>query len=57
MSNGLIGFIYTITVFGTLVDVTLAGLAIESFCPADPTTADALRSLAVDAPPHRANGR
>lgn len=36
----------TTTVFGTPVDVTLAELALESFFPADPATADALRRAA-----------
>ena len=32
----------TTTIFGTAVDITLAGLAIESFVPADRATAEAL---------------
>ena len=43
---GVLSFISTITVFGTPVDVTLSELALESFFPADPATAAALRSLA-----------
>lgn len=38
-------FFSTIATFGTPMDVTLAELAIESFYPADPATADLLRSL------------
>jgi transcriptional regulator with XRE-family HTH domain len=44
---GVLSFISTIAVFGTPVDVTLSELALESFFPADPATAAALR--------HRAN--
>lgn len=36
----------TTTVFGTPLDVTVAGLAIEGFFPADPGTADLLRAFA-----------
>src|SRR5688500_10887615 len=43
---GVLSFISTTTVFGTPVDVTLSELALESFFPADATTAAALRSLA-----------
>lgn len=43
---GVLSFISTITVFGTPVDVTLSELALESFFPADPATATALRALA-----------
>lgn len=42
---GVLSFISTITVFGTPVDVTLSELALESFFPADPATAAALRAL------------
>ncbi|GIG04774.1 transcriptional regulator [Catellatospora coxensis] len=38
-------FFSIIATFGTPMDVTLAELAIESFYPADPATADLLRSL------------
>lgn len=44
--GGTLSFISTTTVFGTPVDVTLSELAIESFFPADPATAKALRGLA-----------
>jgi transcriptional regulator with XRE-family HTH domain len=43
---GVLSFISTITVFGTPVDVTLSELALESFFPADPATAAALRQRA-----------
>jgi transcriptional regulator with XRE-family HTH domain len=43
---GVLSFISTTTVFGTPVDVTLSELALESFFPADPATAAALRQLA-----------
>lgn len=39
------------TLFGTPLDVTLAELAIESFFPADPATADVLRQIADGAQP------
>lgn len=42
---GELSFISTTTLFGTPRDVTLSELAIESFFPADATTAAALRSL------------
>lgn len=41
-----LAFFSTIATFGTALDVTLAELAIESFFPADPETAAALRALA-----------
>jgi transcriptional regulator with XRE-family HTH domain len=44
--RGRLSFLSTTTVFGTPLDITLAELAIEAFLPADPSTADALRSLA-----------
>jgi transcriptional regulator with XRE-family HTH domain len=44
--TGTLSFISATTVFGTPVDVTLSELAIESFFPADPATADTLRRLA-----------
>jgi transcriptional regulator with XRE-family HTH domain len=46
---GVLSFISTVTVFGTPVDVTLQELALETFFPADPFTADALRQLAAGA--------
>jgi transcriptional regulator with XRE-family HTH domain len=42
----LLSFFSTTTVFGTPRDVTVSELAIESFLPADPATAEALRHLA-----------
>ncbi len=42
---GLLSFLSTTTVFGTPTDVTLSELAIETFPPAEPATAEALRTL------------
>lgn len=42
---GVLSFISTITVFGTPVDITLSELAVETFFPADASTAQALRRL------------
>lgn len=39
----MLSFIST-TVFGTPVDVTLSELALETFFPADPATAEALKA-------------
>jgi transcriptional regulator with XRE-family HTH domain len=39
-----LAFFSTIATFGTAVDVTISELAIESFFPADPSTAEHLRS-------------
>lgn len=44
--HGLLSLFSTTTIFGTPVDVTLAELAIESFFPVDPETADLLHRLA-----------
>jgi transcriptional regulator with XRE-family HTH domain len=41
-----LSFLSTTTVFGSPLDVTVAELAIESFYPADATTAAAMRALA-----------
>lgn len=41
---GVLSFISTTTVFGTPMDVTLAEIAIESFLPADNTTATLLQT-------------
>jgi transcriptional regulator with XRE-family HTH domain len=49
--TGVLSFVSTITVFGTPVDITLAELALETFFPADPATAEALHRLARDAAP------
>jgi transcriptional regulator with XRE-family HTH domain len=46
VDGGVLGFISTTTIFGTPVDVTLQELALETFFPADETTAQALRALA-----------
>jgi transcriptional regulator with XRE-family HTH domain len=43
--GGVLSFISTTTVFGTPVDITLSELALETFFPADPATAQALRRL------------
>ena len=43
--SGVLSFIGTTTVFGAPLDITLAELALESFFPADPTTAAVLRQL------------
>jgi hypothetical protein len=42
---GVLTFISTTTVFGTPIDITVSGLAIESFYPADAETAEALREM------------
>lgn len=46
--RGLLAFFSTVTTFGTAIDITLAELAIESFFPADPATAEALRRRAEE---------
>jgi transcriptional regulator with XRE-family HTH domain len=43
---GVLSFISTITVFGTPTDITLSELAMETFFPADATTALALQQMA-----------
>jgi hypothetical protein len=43
---GVLSFFSTTTVFGTPLDITLSELAIESFFPADPQTAETLARLA-----------
>lgn len=47
LGDEILSFISTVTVFGTPLDVTLSELAIESFFPADPDTAESLRRLAA----------
>ena len=47
--HGILSFFGTTTVFGTPLDVTLAELAIESFFPADPHTAELLNRMAREA--------
>lgn len=42
----VLSFFSTSTVFGTAVDITLAELTLETFFPADPATAEALRASA-----------
>ena len=44
-AHGVLNFISTTTVFGTPVDITLQELALETFFPADGTTAEVLRGL------------
>jgi hypothetical protein len=44
--DDLLSFLSTVTTFGTAIDLTAAELSIEAFLPADPHTADVLRSLA-----------
>jgi hypothetical protein len=44
-AHGTLSLFSTTTVFGTPVDVTLSELALESFFPADRTTAETLRAL------------
>ena len=46
---GDLAFFSTVATFGTAVDITLAELSIETFFPADPATATALRSARADA--------
>lgn len=43
--DGTLSFLSTTTVFGTPVDITLSEIALETFFPADPETAAALRTL------------
>jgi hypothetical protein len=44
--GGELAFISTVTAFGTATEVTLSELAVETFFPADATTAAALREHA-----------
>ena len=41
---GELSFFGTVATFGTPMDVTVAELSIESFFPADPQTAEVLRT-------------
>lgn len=43
----VLSFFSTTTVFGTAVDITLSELTLETFFPADPATAEALRAGAA----------
>jgi transcriptional regulator with XRE-family HTH domain len=45
--EGPLEFLSTTTVFGTAVNITLAGIVIESFFPANPKTAAAMRKLTL----------
>ncbi|MFI6271466.1 helix-turn-helix domain-containing protein [Micromonospora zamorensis] len=47
--NRELTFISTTTLFGTPLDVTVSGLAVEAFFPADPVTAAALHALGTPA--------
>jgi transcriptional regulator with XRE-family HTH domain len=47
--QGVLSFISTTTIFGTPVDVTLQELAVESFFPADASTAAMLAAMAQQA--------
>jgi transcriptional regulator with XRE-family HTH domain len=47
---GILSFISTTTVFGTPIDITLSELALETFFPANASTADALRQIAASLP-------
>jgi hypothetical protein len=49
-ADGELAFLSTITTFGTAVEITTSELSIESFFPADATTAQALRSRAGNHP-------
>ena len=44
-THGILNFFSTTTVFGTPADITLQELALETFFPADGTTAEALRKV------------
>jgi len=43
----VLSFYSTTTVFGTAVDITLSELTLETFFPADPQTAEAVRAIAA----------
>ncbi|MET7669736.1 helix-turn-helix domain-containing protein [Micromonospora luteifusca] len=45
----VLSFVSTTTLFGTPLDVTVSGLAVEAFFPADPATTATLRTLAEPA--------
>jgi transcriptional regulator with XRE-family HTH domain len=49
--HGVLNFISTTTVFGTPADITLQELALETFFPADPRTAEVMRQLMASGPP------
>ena len=46
VGDQILSLISTTTVFGTPVDITLSELALETFFPADPATAQALHAMA-----------
>jgi hypothetical protein len=45
IDGAILSFLSTTTIFGTPVDITLSELALESFFPADPATAERLRTF------------
>ncbi|WP_433550132.1 helix-turn-helix domain-containing protein [Micromonospora zamorensis] len=47
--DGELSFVSTTTVFGTPLDVTVSGLAVEAFFPADPATSATLHTLGTPA--------
>jgi hypothetical protein len=47
IAAGVLSFFSTTTIFGSPVDVTLSELALESFYPADESTAEIVRSLSA----------
>jgi transcriptional regulator with XRE-family HTH domain len=49
--SGLLRVLSTTTVFGTALDISLSELAIETFFPADPNTATAMREMVAAAEP------
>jgi hypothetical protein len=47
--HGVLNLVSTTTVFGSPVDITLQELALETFFPADETSAEMLRAHAAKA--------
>jgi len=45
LGSDVLSFISTTMVFGTPVDITLSELALETFFPADPRTAEKLQEM------------
>jgi transcriptional regulator with XRE-family HTH domain len=52
---GLLSFFSMTTVFGTPLDVTLSEVALEFFAPADPFTAETVRTAAANTHEHNSN--
>ncbi len=50
--SGVLSFFNTTTLFSTSVDITVSGLAIEAFLPADDQTAEAMRRIAQPTDAH-----